>query len=100
MRAPFGIWFPHAHARANDFAGSRPMTKQICGAKTRAGTLCATKPVPGNTRCRWHGGRSTGPRSAAGKAKVALNLPRVRNAYAKEMARNEISEARAGNGEK
>lgn len=31
--------------------------------------------VPGRRRCKWHGGCSTGPRPANGKAKVAENLP-------------------------
>ena len=43
-----------------------------CGAKTRAGTPCK-KPALWNGRCRLHGGRSTGPRTAAGKAKSAAN---------------------------
>lgn len=38
-----------------------------CGAKTRSGTPCQTRPMP-NGRCRMHGGTSTGPspESAAG----------------------------------
>ena len=36
-----------------------------CGANTRAGTSCRQPAMP-NGRCRFHGGKSTGPRTAAG----------------------------------
>ena len=36
--------------------------------------------MPDRLRCRNHGGCSTGPKSAEGKRKAALNLPRVRKA--------------------
>jgi len=42
-----------------------------CGAKTRRGTPCQR---PGNAktgRCRLHGGASTGPRTAAGRQRLA-----------------------------
>lgn len=42
-----------------------------CGAKTRKGTPCRALPVPGKARCRFHGGLSTGPRTAAGRAAIA-----------------------------
>jgi hypothetical protein len=38
---------------------TNPMNR--CGAQTRVGTLCRRHPVPGRTRCRLHGGDSTGP---------------------------------------
>ena len=41
-----------------------------CGAKTRAGLVCRA-PAMTNGRCRLHGGKSTGPRTTAGLAKVA-----------------------------
>ena len=37
-----------------------------CGAKTRAGGCCA-QPAMKNGRCRLHGGKSTGPRTAEGR---------------------------------
>jgi hypothetical protein len=46
-----------------------------CGAKTRAGTPCKNTAIYFNGRCRMHGGLSTGPKSAAGKRRVAQNLP-------------------------
>jgi transcriptional regulator with XRE-family HTH domain len=42
-----------------------------CGAKTRKGTLCRAKSEPGRKRCRFHGGLSTGPKTAEGRARIA-----------------------------
>ena len=42
-----------------------------CGAKTRAGGACQNPAIGGRNRCKLHGGRSTGPRTAAGRARVA-----------------------------
>ena len=44
---------------------------QRCGAKTRRGTACRRPAHKRNGRCRLHGGRSTGPKSAEGRAKIA-----------------------------
>ena len=44
---------------------------QSCGARTRRGTACQKPPLNGKTRCRLHGGLSTGPRTAEGKARIA-----------------------------
>ena len=41
-----------------------------CGAKSRAGPPCQA-PAMANGRCRIHGGTSTGPRTAAGLARLA-----------------------------
>lgn len=41
-----------------------------CGAKTRAGDPCR-QPAMANRRCRLHGGKATGPRTAAGRARCA-----------------------------
>lgn len=37
----------------------------VCGAKTRSGSACKTRPMP-NGRCRMHGGTSTGPLDQSG----------------------------------
>jgi hypothetical protein len=42
-----------------------------CGAKTRSGELCQNPAIRSRTRCKLHGGRSTGPRTLEGKARVA-----------------------------
>jgi hypothetical protein len=42
-----------------------PGTAPRCGAKTRSGNACEAPAMP-NGRCRLHGGKSTGPRTAEG----------------------------------
>ncbi|WP_074743055.1 HGGxSTG domain-containing protein [Celeribacter indicus] len=43
----------------------------VCGAKTRSGGACQCRPVHGSKRCRLHGGLSTGPKTAAGRERIA-----------------------------
>lgn len=71
-----------AYARANDSGGipawlmrptSAPARVQ-CGARTKAGHPCRGKSIPGKRRCKWHGGCSTGPKTAEGKARALANL--------------------------
>ncbi|MFC7522005.1 HGGxSTG domain-containing protein [Xanthomonas populi] len=46
-----------------------------CGARRhRDGKPCQAKSEPGKRRCRFHGGRSTGPRTTEGKARALENL--------------------------
>ncbi|MGA0613325.1 HGGxSTG domain-containing protein [Paracoccus sp. KR1-242] len=47
------------------------MKRQTCGAMTRKGFECMLKSEPGKQRCRLHGGLSTGPTTAEGKARIA-----------------------------
>ena len=42
-----------------------------CLAQTRRGTACQKNPIKGKTRCRLHGGLSTGPRTEQGKARIS-----------------------------
>jgi len=42
-----------------------------CLAKTRRGTECQKPAMTGKNRCQLHGGRSTGPRTAEGHARIA-----------------------------
>lgn len=44
---------------------------QRCGAKTCRGTACRRPASKKNGRCRLHGGQSTGPKTAEGRAKIA-----------------------------
>jgi hypothetical protein len=44
---------------------------QRCGAKTRAGTPCKNPAVKGKARCRMHGGKSTGAKTAEGRARLS-----------------------------
>ncbi|WP_302478377.1 HGGxSTG domain-containing protein [Ruegeria arenilitoris] len=52
-----------------------------CGAKTRKGSQCQLPVSPGKRRCRYHGGLSTGPKSASGRARIA---EAQRNRWAKQ----------------
>jgi hypothetical protein len=52
--------------------GQQPKRLQArCGARTRAGGSCGLRVVQGKKRCRLHGGASTGPRTAEGRAAIA-----------------------------
>lgn len=44
---------------------------QRCGAKTRSGKPCKKPALRGKARCQLHGGKSTGPRTEAGREKIA-----------------------------
>ncbi len=44
---------------------------QRCLAKTRRGPPCKNPVVTNRSKCRMHGGKSTGPRTPEGKARVA-----------------------------
>jgi hypothetical protein len=60
--------------------------RKRCGARARSrgGEPCRSKVVPGRTRCRLHGGLSTGPRTAEGKARSAGGTKRY---YAERRSR-------------
>jgi hypothetical protein len=59
----------------------------IRGARTRRQTACMCKALA-NGRCRLHGGLSAGPRTAAGKARIAeSNRPRTDSRRASVMNR-------------
>lgn len=62
---------------------------QTCGAKTRAGTPCQSRALYRSGRCKNHGGLSTGPRSAEGKARVARNGTMPKRRKAKPIATTE-----------
>ena len=46
---------------------------QRCEAVTRKGTLCQRPETKQNGRCKLHGGRSTGPRTAEGVASLTAS---------------------------
>jgi hypothetical protein len=54
-------------------ATPKSLAKMICGAKTRRGEPCGMTVLYRNGRCKFHGGASTGPTTAKGKRKAALN---------------------------
>ena len=48
-----------------------PKERPQCGARARSGAACKNKVIPGKRRCKYHGGVSTGPKTEAGKARIA-----------------------------
>ncbi len=64
-------------------AGGDPGAAPRCGARTRASAPCRGPAVCGKRRCRMHGGKSTGPRTAEGLER--LRAARTRHgAYGQE----------------
>ena len=57
----------------------RVLVRRPCGAKRRSdGLPCRAMGETGRLRCRWHGGKSTGPKTPDGKKKALLNLKQYR----------------------
>src|ERR1700694_4226006 len=57
--------------QAAERARLREQRKRPCGAKTRAGHPCRAKGLGRGGRCRNHGGLCTGPRTQAGRERIA-----------------------------
>jgi hypothetical protein len=55
--------------------------RPVCGARNRQGKPCAVRVEPGKARCRFHGGLSTGPKTAAGRARIAAAQRRRWSAF-------------------
>lgn len=76
--------------RAND-SGKRRVRRQPakdgqkCGARTQVGHPCRGRAIPGKRRCKWHGGSSTGPRTAEGRARALANLRQFRTTEKQSM---------------
>lgn len=51
--------------------GGRIRCRQCAAMSKRTGVQCRAVAIKGKTKCRAHGGRSTGPKTAAGKARIA-----------------------------
>ena len=70
------------YAAVISYLRQRPRRKPPrCGAKTRAGGTCMVRVEFGKARCRFHGGLSTGPKSEAGRARIAEAQRRRWRAY-------------------
>jgi hypothetical protein len=59
----------------------RRRDRPLCGAKTRAGGTCLVIVEFGKARCRFHGRLSTGPKTDAGRARIAEAQRRRRRLY-------------------
>ncbi|WP_281251069.1 HGGxSTG domain-containing protein [Thioclava marina] len=52
-------------------AAARAAKRRVrCGAKTRKGVPCRCLSEPGKRRCKFHGGRSTGPKTTEGIERI------------------------------
>lgn len=70
-------WLMKSMARSEN--RKKQAARVTCGAKRhRDGQPCQAKSEPGKKRCRFHGGRSTGPKTPEGKARALANLKRGR----------------------
>ena len=56
----------------------------LCGAMNRKGQPCRLKSEPSRRRCKFHGGRSTGPKTPEGRARIAEAQRRRWAAYRAE----------------
>ncbi len=54
---------PHVPINMQDF--------KRCGAKSKRHGRACVQPAMSNGRCRFHGGKSTGPKTEAGRLKIA-----------------------------
>jgi hypothetical protein len=64
-----------------------------CGAQTRLHGVCRKFPMKGKRRCKLHGGASTGPRTAAGRARIAAaHLKHGRYTKEERLRRREFRE--------
>jgi hypothetical protein len=75
-RRPVSTWSLRPHPCARVMVPYRRRGAADAGlfdlrAKTRKGHPCRAKPEPGRRRCRFHGGRSTGPKTAEGRTRIA-----------------------------
>jgi hypothetical protein len=59
-----------ARSKTTPAVVARPKPSHPCGARTRAGAPCRRTALA-NGRCANHGGRSTGPRTAEGRRRIA-----------------------------
>jgi hypothetical protein len=86
QRHPGRGWLKHGGTPGNWDNAPR------CGAKTRAGTPCRSAAMP-NGRCRMHGGKSTGPKTEAGRA--AIRASRTKHGRYSQVSIAERRELRA-----
>jgi hypothetical protein len=75
-------------ARVKEREEARAATCRVCcGAQTRKGQPCRLLAEPGRRRCKFHGGKSTGPRTPEGRARIAEAQRRRWAAWRQEKAR-------------
>lgn len=77
-RILFRQWWARASAAqaAGKYVPSCPrfLRGLTCGARKKNGERCGSTTLWANGRCKFHGGKSTGPRTAEGRARALQNL--------------------------
>lgn len=88
-------WRQHGWLKNDNTPGNLALVKR-CGAQTRAGSPCRS-PAMANRRCRMHGGKSTGARTAEGlqRSRKAPIKHGLRSAAVVTKRRHMIGEVRA-----
>lgn len=70
----------HVDCAVSDRQWDKALNRRVaCGARKKDGAQCWAMTEPGRNRCRFHGGRSTGPRTVEGMRKALSCLPQFRN---------------------
>lgn len=74
--------------------------RPLCGARRRKGTPCQCRAMPYRERCRMHGGMSTGPKTAEGRARIAESNRRraeLRRAQVCDQRQQRMEQSGTGN---
>jgi hypothetical protein len=79
----------HSLGVSGDFVPLARNKPPICGARSRNGKPCQVRVEPGKRRCRFHGGLSTGPKTVAGRQRIAEAQRRRWKAFREARARQE-----------
>lgn len=70
----------HVDCALSDRQWAKALNRRAaCGARKKDGAQCRAMTEPGRNRCRFHGGRSTGPRTVVGMRKALSCLPQYRD---------------------
>jgi hypothetical protein len=79
----------HSLGLSGDFAPLPRKKRPVCAARNRHGKPCHMRVEPGKRRCRFHGGLSTGPKTVAGRQRIAEAQRRRWKAFREARARQE-----------
>jgi hypothetical protein len=81
---------------SNQPSPNRRKGRLLCGAKTRAGGCCQVRAELGKARCRFHGGKSTGPKTEAGRNRIAEAQRQRWRAYRETVRKSNARESEGG----
>src|SRR5689334_23209406 len=81
---------------SNQRSPNRRKGRRLCGAKTRAGGCCQVRAEPSKARCRFHGGKSTGPKTEAGRNRIAEAQRQRWRAYREKVRTSNARESEGG----